>query len=437
MKTLAHVLTMMVVLALLLQCGGTKKLTPEEYQNLSPQDRIIYLNKQIEKSPNDIQLKRMLYQEYVNLGMEAQAEQVMQEILELDPNQPDLQFEYAVLEFNKGRYKNAYRAFLNTLQSPAGETYRSEIANYITGPYVVQQVTNDSSDEAFPYFSPDGKKIAYQVFRNGNWDIAEMDLSDRSVKVLLNSPADEELPCYSPDGRFLLYTSNEEDRRPIENRFKVREIFEMSFSDQYKINLTQSIADDWLPRFNHAGDKIVFVSERSDLRRVPYSQKQSDIFVMNANGDFQIPLTQSSSNEGGSCFNVSDDKIYFHSNRNGTYDIFVMNADGSKPLLVVDNPQGDDVNPFVSPDSAHLVFFSNRDGNYEIYMANLDGSDQKRLTFNPADDLNPVFSPDGMTIAFHTNRDGNYNIYLINLAAPAGALTSADLINRLNRLLSN
>ena len=47
------------------------------------------------------------------------------------------------------------------------------------------------------------------------------------------------------------------------------------------------------------------------------------------------------------------------------------------------------------------MFHTNRDGNFEIYMMNRDGSGQTRLTNNTAFDSLPEWSPDGTRIAFH------------------------------------
>ncbi len=47
-----------------------------------------------------------------------------------------------------------------------------------------------------------------------------------------------------------------------------------------------------------------------------------------------------------------------------------------------------------------IAFFSNRDGNYEIYVMNADGSGQTRLTNNPAEDRYPVWSPDAKMTSF-------------------------------------
>ena len=42
-----------------------------------------------------------------------------------------------------------------------------------------------------------------------------------------------------------------------------------------------------------------------------------------------------------------------------------------------------------------IAFHSNRDGNYEIYVMNGDGNGLTNLTENLADDGGPVWSPDG------------------------------------------
>jgi hypothetical protein len=106
-------------------------------------------------------------------------------------------------------------------------------------------------------------------------------------------------------------------------------------------------------------------------------------------------------------------KIVFTSTRDGNYEIYVMNADGSEQTRLTRNPADDGFAAW-SPDGKRMAFRSNRDGNYEIYVMNADGSDQARLTRNPAEDGSAAWSPDGKKIAFQSNRDGNYDIYVMN-----------------------
>ena len=66
-----------------------------------------------------------------------------------------------------------------------------------------------------------------------------------------------------------------------------------------------------------------------------------------------------------------------------------------------------------APATAKIAFASNRDGNWEIYLMNPDGSQQKRLTQNSANDFSPVWSPDGEQILFVSNRDGVSDLYVM------------------------
>ncbi|MBF8284871.1 MAG: LysM protein, partial [Anaerolineales bacterium] len=62
-----------------------------------------------------------------------------------------------------------------------------------------------------------------------------------------------------------------------------------------------------------------------------------------------------------------------------------------------------------------IAFQSERDGNFEIYVMNADGSDQGNLTRNPAADIAPAWSPDGTRLAFISDRSGQQEIYVMNV----------------------
>ena len=78
------------------------------------------------------------------------------------------------------------------------------------------------------------------------------------------------------------------------------------------------------------------------------------------------------------------------------------------------NSAADDV-PSWSPDGSRLAFMSIRDGTWQIYAINADGSGETRLTFSSADgakDQGPAWAPDGR-IAFH--REGPLSgVFIMN-----------------------
>jgi hypothetical protein len=73
-----------------------------------------------------------------------------------------------------------------------------------------------------------------------------------------------------------------------------------------------------------------------------------------------------------------------------------------------------DIAPEGSPDGQQIVFMSLRDGNWEIYVVNADGSGLTRLTNDGAQDGLPTWSPDGQTIAFASDRGGAWAIWAMN-----------------------
>ena len=85
-------------------------------------------------------------------------------------------------------------------------------------------------------------------------------------------------------------------------------------------------------------------------------------------------------------------KIAFATDRDGNYEIYIMNTDGTGLQRLTDNP-ADDSNPSFSPDGKKIVFQSNRDGSFDIYIMNADGTEQTNLTKSEAHDRYPSFSP--------------------------------------------
>ncbi len=96
--------------------------------------------------------------------------------------------------------------------------------------------------------------------------------------------------------------------------------------------------------------------------------------------------------------------------------ILLMHADGSNPRQVVAGSS--ETNPEASPapleggtGGERVTFMSQRDGNWEIYVVNLDGSGLRRLTRDPANDGLPTWSPDGRYLAFVSNRTGRWAVW--------------------------
>ena len=154
-----------------------------------------------------------------------------------------------------------------------------------------------------------------------------------------------------------------------------------------------------------SGGKIAFAS----LRDGNY-----EIYSMNPDGSNQTRLTNNTAFDSYPAISPDGNRIAFASQRDGNTEIYVMNADGTGQSRLTNNT-ATDYYPSFSPDGNRIVFSSRRNnGDHDIYVMNADGTNQIRLTNNAANDFEPVFSPDGSKIAFTSQRDGFGQVYVMN-----------------------
>jgi Tol biopolymer transport system component len=77
-------------------------------------------------------------------------------------------------------------------------------------------------------------------------------------------------------------------------------------------------------------------------------------------------------------------------------------SSGDCPSTQLTQPPKQSQYPSWSPDGSQITFESKREGTWAIYVMNADGSNQQRITDNPdrLPDMSPCWSPDGEFIVF-------------------------------------
>lgn len=129
-----------------------------------------------------------------------------------------------------------------------------------------------------------------------------------------------------------------------------------------------------------------------------------------AEPDVFVPVLADTSTNLHASYSPDRTRIAFSSNRSGTFDIWVMDADGSALTRVTSGP-GAETEPVWTPDGKRIVYTASTGGQTQIASIGVDGSDPQTLTDTPGGNISPAVSPDGRIIAFASGRGGNYEIF--------------------------
>ena len=274
-------------------------------------------------------------------------------------------------------------------------------------PDATPQTTPSASKPAAPPPSLSGRFV-FPVWNRerGKYDtfVINADGSDRRLVV-------EEMhqPSFSPDGQWLSVNG---ERHEQMNLFILR-------PDGSSLKEISKHIEDNRPAWSSADNRLAFSSTM-------HGDKQSRIYVMDEvpfEGRQQEgrPLNFGPDDVRGDSPTWTPDHRIVYRGCDNTVEparcgLFIIpSGQGAHPATQLTEHQ-EDAAPAVSPNPAdgRIAFMSSRDGNWEVYVMNADGTGLKRLTQDAAHDGLPVWSPDGKSLAYVSNQGGVWAVWVMS-----------------------
>lgn len=129
---------------------------------------------------------------------------------------------------------------------------------------------------------------------------------------------------------------------------------------------------------------------------------------------FEIDPPQRLSNNNGEnrypAASPNGEEIAFSSFQNDSWDIWIMDRDGSNPRQITSD-NSNNTKPVWSSNGQSLLFVSDRNGHSDVYRISKDGANLRRLTEYQGQDIDPVWSLDGERVLFSSDRGAGLEIY--------------------------
>ncbi|RME77103.1 MAG: FHA domain-containing protein [Chloroflexi bacterium] len=235
--------------------------------------------------------------------------------------------------------------------------------------------------------------IAYPVFNGNDFDLY-LGRPDGGGTRFFRAHASQ--PAFNSDGTRIAFHSWAGDSRGLVTM------------DVTGANgkLVTNFIEDQLPTWTPDGQKIVFLTRRTGGR-------QSQLMLADANTELADSVILG---EGEYPTVGANGKMVFKGWGKTAFGLRISSLT-MEDVESVTNAE-EDTAPALSPNGRQIVFMSRREGNWNIYIVNVDGSGLKRLTDDVAEDGLPVWSPDGNAIAFVSNRGGPWAVWAMT---PDGA----------------
>lgn len=355
--------------------------------------------------------------------------------------------------------------------SPDGQkiafAYKGSIYVVPTAGGEAQRLTTTECHNTLPVWSPDSKMIAYASDRYGNYDIFTVPAEGGSPTRITTHSAKEEPYAFSNDGKQIYFgaTISDPASSALFPKASMGELYAVSVDGgrPTRVLATPAQLIDW----SRDGKRFLYQDRKGgedDFRKHHTSSITRDIWLYDTTSNKHTQLTDWAGEDRNPIYSTDEKSIYFLSERGGTYNVWLMNTDGSSAkqvtkfnthpvrfltmasngtlcfgyngeiytmaaggsakklaveitsdaptnktqLLNVTGGSGSTL----SPDGKQIAFVSRG----EVFVTSVDYPTTKQITHTAESESSPSFGADNRTLAYASERNGYWNIYTAKIA---------------------
>jgi TolB protein len=243
-----------------------------------------------------------------------------------------------------------------------------------------RRVLYSSTHESGPHCPPKPKRDGAYRWALDDYDLYAVRIDGQDIQRLTSTPGYDAEATISPDGKTIVWTSMKDGDL---------DLHAMNLDGSKPRRLTNEIGYDGGAFFSPDSTRIVYRASH------PTDQAEIDKYKDLLNQRLVEP---------------------------GQLEIYVMNADGSGQRPVTSNGASN-FSPFYFPDGKKIIFSSNIETkgeggrpSFHLYAIGEDGQGLERLTFDGQFNSFPMFSPDGTSLVWVSDRQaktpGEFNVFL-------------------------
>lgn len=241
----------------------------------------------------------------------------------------------------------------------------------------LRTLTNEKGLAMAPAWGPQGEKLIYTSYARRVPELFLMDVSSRQIRQLTSGRELEIGGDFSPDGRTIVTSVSSGKQSDIV-------LLRTDGTPLRKLTSRYGVIDV-SPKFSPDGQQVIFTSNRAG---------GPQIYTMTRDGSGVKRVSFVRSNYCTSPdWSPRGDRIVFVCRSDGGFNLYSAKPNGTDPLQLTS--RGNNEDPEWSPNGKLIVFATTfgRTGSYNLAIINADGSNFRLITENTTDDTDPTWSP--------------------------------------------